>query len=139
MKCDAEETGADTVRAIKAALLALLSSYAWVPALDLQRSCQQNDHSKVKRLLRDYPELCAAVYGHPHGGGVAQPVVYGGGASPLMVACLHNALSVVEVLVTEHPAEHNAAVAAAAAADGTRELLDGRTLIEVWIIYIFKV
>jgi ankyrin repeat protein len=121
MKCDREATDTGIIDAIKAALIALLSSYSWYPALDFQRSCQQNDVVNVKRLMTAYPLLSEAVY--------ARCLVYGGWASPLMVACLHNALKVVKFLVTEYPFEENAA-----REDG--RLIDGSSLIEVTICLI---
>lgn len=80
-----------------------------------------------------YPQLSAGVYVRPAeagGGGesAAQAVVFGGGASPLMVACLRNALKVVQLLVTEYPAEHNAA----GEGEGD-DLIDGCSLLKVLI------
>jgi ankyrin repeat protein len=121
MKCDRDDEGAGaTVNSVRTALINLLISYAWIPSLDLQRSCQQNDVTNVRRLLTDYPILSSAVY-HQHilsgsddiklniplSAPLPAPVVYGGGASPLMVACLANALNVVKFLVSEYPVERN--------------------------------
>jgi hypothetical protein len=135
----ASSTSTDKIAAIKTALTALLSTYSWIPALDLQRGCQQNNLTQVKRLLSAYPQLAAAVYHRDltESGGTSATasatasvsasvtrLVYGGGATPLMVACLHNALHVVKVLVTEYPDEYNLA-----SRDG--RLIDGSRLVEV--------
>ena len=104
--CDRNETGKETVDGVKLALINVLNSYHWIPSLDLHRSCQQDDIITMKRLFSTYTSIVAGVYGC----GSAHPVVriaYGGGASPLMVACLANAMAVVEFLVLEYPASYN--------------------------------
>jgi ankyrin repeat protein len=116
MKCDRDVSGATTVDSVKIALIDLLRSYSWVPALDFHRFCQQDDVTNIKRLFDTYPLLARRVYNHVFSAGTTDVEVpegssvlcrFGGGASPLMVACLHNSLAVVKFLLEEYDADYS--------------------------------
>lgn len=105
--CDREEAGPATANAAKAALISLLREYAWLPALDLQRACRQDDVPSIRRLLEAHPAMREALYSPARAG---PHIVYGGGASPLMVACLHNSLQVVRFFLGEYPQQQGGEV-----------------------------